>query len=238
MTSRRIFWPAFWTLTGVIILCGLGVWQLMRLEWKAGILERLEMEYARDPLENPLDFRTLQTIAEDALPLVHGSVRGRFDYTKEIRLGPKTRNGQIGYHILTPLNLESGGTIFVNRGFVPEDSATPDFLKGTQPKGLLTVSGIVRKPDPGIFTPRNSPGHDVWLWADLPEMGESKEIQSLAPVLLYAESASKSFGGLDMRAIFWNPPNNHLSYAVFWFTMAAVLAGFFCFFILVQHRRK
>lgn len=46
-------------------------------------------------------------------------VTGTFDYDHEILLGPRTREGELGFHIITPLIRGDGlDTILVNRGFV------------------------------------------------------------------------------------------------------------------------
>ena len=44
---------------------------------------------------------------------------GEFDHANEILLGPRTRDGQLGFHVITPLVRGEGqDTILVNRGFV------------------------------------------------------------------------------------------------------------------------
>lgn len=49
-------------------------------------------------------------------------VTGTFDHANSIVLGPKTRDGQIGYHVITPLVRGDGkDTIMVNRGFVKRE---------------------------------------------------------------------------------------------------------------------
>jgi surfeit locus 1 family protein len=58
---------------------------------------------------------------------------GTFDHSKEILLGPRTKDNTLGYHVITPLIREAGaGSILVNRGFVPrekiEQSTRPDSL--------------------------------------------------------------------------------------------------------------
>lgn len=47
---------------------------------------------------------------------------GTFDHENEILLGPRTRDGQLGFHVITPLLRGEGqDTILVNRGFVNRD---------------------------------------------------------------------------------------------------------------------
>lgn len=60
-------------------------------------------------------------------------VQGRFDHSKEILLGPRTRDNKLGYHVITPLIRDQGSdAILVDRGFVPrermEQSSRPESL--------------------------------------------------------------------------------------------------------------
>lgn len=46
-------------------------------------------------------------------------IRGHFDHAHEIQLGPKTREGELGYHVIVPFVRGDGSdTILVNRGFI------------------------------------------------------------------------------------------------------------------------
>lgn len=52
------------------------------------------------------------------------ALRGHFDHSKEILIQPRTREGELGYHVIVPLIREDGGPpILVNRGFVRRDLA-------------------------------------------------------------------------------------------------------------------
>lgn len=53
-------------------------------------------------------------------------VTGELDHERSIELGPKTRDGQLGYHVFTPLKRGEGqDTILVNRGFVKREFRDP-----------------------------------------------------------------------------------------------------------------
>lgn len=207
-------------------LLSLGYWQVQRLAWKTEIIEQLESEYAKDPLQNRLAFKDLTTDR-----IQYGSVRGRFDYSKEILVGPKPHDGKIGYLVITPLQL-TGGNIFVNRGWIENNKEG-----NAKPRSNVRVTGIFRKPDWNRFTPENSPENDVWTKLDLEQIAEAKNVLNPAPVLLYAESASKSFGALAMQKQQWFPRNKHKQYAIFWFSMAGILCVIFGLFCLQQKRK-
>ena len=150
-----------------------------------------------------------------------GTLRGRYLYPAEIRLGIKTQDGKPGYHIYTPLLLADGSAVLVNRGWAPLDWKNP--LTGRSRRE--TILGLLQQPpQPNAFTPLNAPEKDVWYRIDLPQIAEAKKIAKLRPYVLVAEHMPQD---RDFpRALPAHPalPNNHFSYAIFWFAMAAALA--------------
>lgn len=63
-------------------------------------------------------------------------VRGKFDHAHEIHLGPKTREGELGYHVIVPFVRGDGqDTILVNRGFIKR--AKRD--QATRPESLVSL---------------------------------------------------------------------------------------------------
>lgn len=215
------------SLLALSILIGLGTWQTERLAWKTEIINRLESEYAKDPKQNIYTFDDL-THQQNNLPLLYGSVIGSFDYKKGILVGPKPLDGEIGYLVITPMTLKSGGHLLVNRGWISQDQ-TKD-ISAADIKGNISVSGIFRKPDWNKFTPNNSPENNIWTKLDIDQIARVKNISPVAPVMLYAEHADKDFGLLTMQSEKWFPRNKHKQYALFWFTMAGAMLIIFGLF--------
>lgn len=64
---------------------------------------------------------------------------GEFVHAHEILLGPRTREGMLGYHVITPLVRDydgdgtGGSTILVNRGFVGREKVD----QRTRPESLV-----------------------------------------------------------------------------------------------------
>lgn len=201
-------------------------WQVQRLEWKTTIIEQLNAEYAKDPAQNRFTFSNM-TLTNDAdVPLRYGSAQGRFHYNKEIFVGPKPLDGEIGYHVITPLALKKDGFILVNRGWV-DQKYKGNMPVTTHPRGLITINGIFRQPDWNSFTPNNSPENDIWTKLDITQIAGAKNITPIAPLMLYAEESSKSFDVIQMGANKWQPRNKHKQYAFFWLSMAAALIAVF-----------
>lgn len=99
-------------------------------------------------------------------------MRGKFDHSKEILIGPKMKEGHGGYDVYTPLCRDDGGSpILVNRGFVSkahkERSQRPD----SQTTEEVSITGFLRsQPIRNYFTPENRPDRDEWVFPDIEQL--------------------------------------------------------------------
>ncbi len=213
------------TTAGVIVLCGLGAWQVQRLQWKDDIIARLA--HAREHPQS-MSVAALQTLdQESTLPLVYGTARGHLMSDKEVVVGPRTNDkGEIGYHLITPLKVP-GGAILVDRGWVPEYTRDPTQRGHMQRGSHITYVGIFRRPDYNRFASGNNPAGDQWMRLDVDDIAQAKMLYNPAPLVLYAEQSDTSITGETLNTPGWAPRNNHRQYAIFWFTMAGVLAAFY-----------
>ena len=126
---------------------------------------------------------------------------------------------------MTPLKLASGETVLVNRGFVPMD-AKPK--RRTARAGPVEVTGLMRaSEDRDLFTPADDPAQGEWYTRDVEESPPRLQIGPHAPFSIDADAgpdpAALPEGGETLLAF----PNNHLSYAIQWFGLAAALIGVF-----------
>jgi len=206
-------------LTAFSVLILLGVWQIQRLQWKQEIIEQLDREYKKEPIEFFYDYETLRALENKEVPILYGSVLGTFD-KPPILLKPKTRNGIVGAHVLQPLELETGETIIVNRGWIATNDADNLNLNINQSKQM--VSGIFRKPDWNRFTSNNSPSENIWMKPDIEEIVSYYKIDEYAPIMLYATNIENN-STIITQDQNWYPRNKHKQYALFWFSSAFIL---------------
>ncbi|MGZ9109197.1 MAG: SURF1 family protein [Micavibrio sp.] len=226
-------WATLFTIFGVLILCGLGTWQVKRLHWKEALLQNIDATYQIDPLSNPQTIETLNAATLRKELYLRGSVRGQFLKDKYVRSSPRPLDGKPGNHLYMPLQLEGGGTVLVNRGWVP---AGP--LAVETPDGTITVAGLFKEPGKGnIFTPPNIPEQRAWYKMDLAQIADVKGLSGLSSYVLYAESGGNADTPpipIDVRVAV---NNNHLAYAIFWFTMAGVLLVIYVLRFIVRERK-
>ena len=111
---------------------------------------------------------------------------GKWDYDHTIIVGPRTRDGTAGYHVVMPLVRSNGTTVLVDRGFVSKD-AIEKFSKATGTNEEVFVQGMLRVSQVrNSFTPDNHPEKGEWYWIDIDAMAEyaGGEKENVQPVLV------------------------------------------------------
>lgn len=221
--TRGPLWRAVFVCTALAGLLALGTWQAQKLGWKTELIAAREASLARPPV-------ALSRITRDGTVPAFRRVRvgGEFLHDKEIRLGPRTRKGAAGWHVITPLRLTGGGIVLVNRGWVPHARKTPATRRAGLVKGPVRVEGLVRDPPaPGWLTPDNVPAKGDWYHVDIAAMASHLGLDDVAPYLIDA-GRNPNPGGLPIGGqTIVRPPNNHLVYAFTWYALAVVLLAIY-----------
>lgn len=224
MKKRFPYIATLCVIMAISILCGLGRWQLQRLEWKTALLERLDAEYKKDA---ELIEITPQDLDED-FALRRGTVRGAYEFENQIAWIPRLydrdpRQSVPGKDIITPLRLSDGSLILVDRGWAP--SAWDPESEDPRPKGSLTVTGTIRPlSEHNPFTAQNKPDKGQWYHPDPDEYAAFYKIKNMRPYIVFREDIDRD-GAYPLPS--HDRPeisNNHLQYAIFWFAMAFALA--------------
>lgn len=238
MRPRSLLLLGILALGAFIILIGLGTWQVQRLHWKEDLLARVQTRIAEAPvpLPPPSEWAGLDLQDWEYRPV---EARGRFRHDLESRVymlltesrGPLEGPG---YWIVTPLELDGGGTVLVNRGFVPLDRMD----KVVRLEGEQTVSGLLRGPEGrNMFTPDDKPDERLFYARDPAAIVPALGLHDAAPFTIDAGETPP--GGLpqagETRVSF---PNRHLEYALTWYGLAAALAGVVAAFTLSRLRRR
>ena len=211
-----------------MILIGLGTWQVQRLHWKQDLLATIDARTHAEPLSlNEVELQYGRTGDVDYTPV---TATGEFMHDAE-RHFFATWQGASGYYVYTPLRLETGRVVFVNRGFVPFDQKDPKTRQQGQVTGLQTVEGLARNPLPGkpsMMVPDNDPDKNIFYWKDLRAMAILSDLdvdRGVLPFFIDAD-ARPNPGGLPRGGVTMiNLPNSHLQYAIIWYGLAAALAG-------------
>jgi surfeit locus 1 family protein len=216
---RPTLWPTLFTVPALLVLIGLGTWQVDRLQWKSHLIGTFDARMAEAPVPPPVAIEDMEKWRFRRV-----EPQGVFQHTKEILLTGRTFEGSAGFHVLTPLLLKDGRIVIVNRGWVPEKLHNRDSRPETLPQGLQTIQGIVRQDKRrGTFVPDNEPQNEVWLYVDTEQMAKHREIYPVAPYYVDAIRPPGPYvlpiGASTMVAV----RNEHLQYALTWYLLAATL---------------
>ena len=213
--------PTLFTIPVVLICIALGVWQLQRLDWKRGLIAQREAAVGAAPISPPKIL--VEARALEFHPVIADGV---FLNDREIYFNATGPRGDAGFHVLTPSREEDGRIVFVNRGFVPTALRDPLKRPSDQRAGTVHVHGLLRLPPeqkPGWFVPDNRPDINYWFWIDLPAMAAADHLSPADVVPFYIDAdATPNPGGWPQGGT--TPlalPNNHLQYAITWFSLAA-----------------
>lgn len=240
MTTSKARWrslivPGLAALIALAILIGLGAWQLQRKAWKEDLIAQIEARAYGEPgaIVPEADWSTWRADQDEFRKV---RVTGTFLHASETPvygLASTEQRGQPvqGYFLLTPLRLDNGAIVMINRGFVPTPLKDPASRPQSQPQGEVTVIGLVRAPEPrNMFTPADDPGRNVWFARDPSAIAKAHGLTRVAPFLIDADATPNPSGWPRGGQTILKLPNNHLQYAVTWFGIALTLVGVFAAF--------
>ena len=215
---RPLFGFTLFCLPLFVLLVGLGVWQLERLQWKLGLMAEMGRNLTAPPisLDQALQLRNAQ--------YRHVRLTGLFENASEIYLYTTGPKGGAVYHVLTPIRVDGSREVMIDRGYVPAALRDPASRPGSEPKDRVTIVGIWRSPDmPGPFTPAPDLEHRTWFARDVSGMERLEHLTLAAPAILEATASPNAQtwprGGQTRVDL----PNDHLQYALTWFLLAGAL---------------
>ena len=226
--TRSLLWPTIWSALALLLLLGLGTWQVERLHWKEGLIAERNSALAAAPAFLP---KTIE--AARALEFHPVRAEGEFLNDHELYLNAQSLRGDAGFHIVTPFRLSDGMIVFIDRGFVPTDRRAPATRAAGEIAGSTAVTGLLRLPEPpGWFTPANEPQKNSWFSIDLPAMAQATGIGSALPFYIDADKAPVPGGWPQGGQTITDLPNDHLQYAMTWYALAAALIAIYIRFAL------
>ena len=203
------------------ILCGLGTWQLERLQWKLALIATVNGHMAAAPVS--LD--QITAMKPDDAQYRRVTLHGQFDHGKEAYVFT-TDAGAAVYHVLTPFKTDDGKLLMVDRGEVPKEKLNPASRAAGNVAEDTQITGVWRAPDaPGLFTPPPDAAHRIWYARDLSSIAAADHLALSAPVVIEADASPNPGGWPKGGQTVVSFRNQHLSYAVTWFGLAIVLLG-------------
>lgn len=229
MSKKLPIIPTIFTIFALILLLTLGSWQVKRLLWKNSVIAEISERVAMPPVDLP-DGR----IDIEKLKYRRIIITGHFLNDKEIHLftGAKEMRGKPGYNIITPLEIGSGRVIIVDRGWVPASMKERDARKDTIINGDVSIIGMLHAGEhKAMFTPDNDIEKNLWFWIDIPAIASftGKALDNVYVRALVEDGNERTLpiAGEAMVKV----RNDHLSYAVTWYSFAIILLVIYTLYI-------
>jgi len=234
--KARVAGFALFTLLLTAVFVALGVWQLQRRTAKHALIAALTERLAASPTALPpsaqwtalnpardefrrVSFTATYAALPDAMVYSSGSA------VRKDASGP-------GTWAFLPARLPSGETVVIDAGFVEntmqdrgvEDRAVKKFVTG-QP---IELTGYLRFPEaPGWLTPAENRDKRLWFVRDHLGIASALGWGAVAPFYIDLEQPAPANGIPRPGPLEVNLKDDHLQYAVTWFTLAgAVLIVF------------
>ncbi|MDJ0820814.1 MAG: SURF1 family protein [Paracoccaceae bacterium] len=222
---QRLIAPLLFGLAGTAILVWLGTWQIQRLAWKEGVLAEIESTIAADPAPLP---RMIAPAEQRYQPVTLSGVIE----PGELHVLVSVKRVGAGYRVVSPYQTEDGRRVLLDRGFVPVDQkAAP------RQTGPAQIDGNLHWPDDrNSSTPDNDITGNTWFARDIAAMAEVLQTE---PLLVIARNVSPNDPAVTPLPVDTSGiPNDHLQYAITWFSLAAIWVIMTLFFIRRQSRDR
>ncbi len=230
----RAMFSRKWILTTLLVLAGgvlcirLGIWQLDRLDQRRAFNAHFIAMQSALPLD--LNLEIPQDLTD--MEYRHVQVTGTYDFTNQVALRNQYYGSEYGYHLLTPLHLDDGSAVLVDRGWVPADgNDAPVGWSRYDEAGQVEVQGVMRlgptRPDMGgVPDPTLTPGQtrlDYWNFANLERISQQIPYPVL-PVYIQPDVDTNDITPpIPYQPEIELSEGPHFGYALQWFTFAAIL---------------
>ena len=233
--SRRAVIAALLALAIAALFARLGVWQLHRLAERRAFNAEFESRLAAAPVG-------LGALPADTALAKYRRVRvaGTFDFDHQFVITARSRQGAPGVWLLTPLRPDSGGTaVLVNRGWVySPDASTVNLAMWNEPERTTVAGFVVPIPPRSSDDPRAVANPRAWRELDyarfsaaLPYTVEPYYVVEMADGPKPVDAPTR----LDIPPMDEGP---HKSYAIQWFTFAAIALYGAGYLVYLETRRR
>ena len=200
----------------ILIFLSLGVWQIVRLNWKLNLISEIEENINSKPVffsgNNPHNFKKIQFEAN-------------FENSKLIYLYSLNEKGEPGFDIVNTISIENSYYL-LNRGWIPRDLKNKNFeISSTNFQGILK-----KKSNKNYFKPKNDILNNYWFTLNDNDLFEYTG-RKFSNFIIYETNSRLNFP--NPKKITANISNNHLKYSLTWFSLAISI-----FLIYLYFRKK
>ena len=199
----------------ISIFIALGSWQLVRLNWKNELLNKIDVSLKKEPVD------LMTNVPKDYLKI---KTSGVIDFDKQIYLYSLNEKGLPGFNVVNPIIINNKNFL-LNRGWIPFNKKNTKEINIFDHK---TILGTLKKQTKASrFKPANDVKDNYWFTLDRNDVFKYTN-KNFSPFIIYLNN------NLELpkpRIITVNIPNSHKKYAITWFSLALSI---FLFYLYVR----
>ena len=199
----------------ITLFCTLGTWQLYRLQWKQDVINQISEGLKSTPIKYSQDIRkNYQKV----------TLVGEYDFKSQIYLYSLNDKGQPGFDVVTPFETTKKENVLVNRGWIKKE------LKNHSDINILSnnVTGMLRQANrKNFFTPDNDINKNIWFSVNLEDVQKITG-KKFNEFIVYLDD--KNINTPKPKKITVDLPNNHLKYAITWYSISISILFYFLYF--------
>ncbi len=201
----------------ITLFCSLGTWQLYRLQWKIELISEITFGLDSTPIKysSSLKKNYQRVISE-----------GSYNFKNQIYLYSLNDKGKPGYDVITPFITFGNENVLVNRGWIEKElKGKPEINNNLKSEIII---GLLRKIyKPNIFKPDNDLKNNIWFSVNLDNL-EKFTGKKFANYVIFLENPKIKVP--IPKKITIDVPNNHLKYAITWYSIAISILLYYLYF--------
>ena len=199
----------------ITLFCTLGTWQLYRLQWKQDLISQISEGLKSNPIKYS------QNINKNYQKVI---LTGKYDFENQIYLYSLNDKGQPGFDVVTPFETISKENVLVNRGWIQQEFKNSIDINISS----KNITGMLRKANrKNLFTPDNDINENIWFSINLEDVQKTTG-KKFNKFIVYLEDQNINIP--KPKKITVDVPNNHLKYAITWYSISISILFYFLYF--------
>jgi surfeit locus 1 family protein len=216
----------------------LGVWQLDRAAQKVALQQARESQGQLPPLPSLELAREAQ--AATAQGYRKAVVDGVWLSDRTVYLDNRPMGGRPGFFVVTPLLLDDGHAVLVQRGWLPRDATDRTRIAPYRTdSGRVQVAGRLAPSPSRLYDLGHAASGAIRQNLELADFAREIRRSLLPLVIVQDDAGARSADGLSRQ---WPQPasdvHKHYGYAFQWFGLSALATALYVWFQLIRPRRR
>ena len=200
----------------ITVFCSFGTWQLYRLQWKQDLISQISLGLKSSPIKySRSKNKNYQRVF----------LEGKYNFKNQIYLYSLNDKGKPGFDVITPFETYEGDNILINRGWINKEMKYNLKINSINTKRIQGLQRKIIKKN--MFKPENDIKKNIWFYINLDQVQEITD-KNFSNYLIFLED--KTINLPVPKKISIDLPNNHLKYAITWYSISITILFYFLYF--------